>query len=1214
MQVIAGADFSRRRRGPFLSPVELMVLATMVAGLLLLLFPGRNYEDPKHLDRPDHLAIAYLNMLLRAHPEDARARLLLAQHQMGIGQLEDARQSLAPLLGRPDEIGSKAEVISLKLERARYVAMEEDDPERAALETSLRKVALKLIPRTNRPEDLADLADFVLGQNMPAQAAAAYRRLAEIDRPKRISWLEKGARWTEAGGQPGTAARIYLQAALEANDVGKDPKTGARLGREALRALRAANEGRSGLATARPLVDRFPLHLPLLDEAVTMAVAAGDLSTARTWGEQRVAAAGGSDQALRDQIDILTKAGDPEGALRVAKQLHARMPGNSALRKQMAQLARWSGKPEESLDHWVWLANRGSEEARVKALELARALSDTDREVEMLELRMKRARRMAAPTVPDFENLRRRLGNNRSPRVEPPSVPAMQRRRPRQPTGSIRTLRRRCQKTASPSPTQQPASSASSRAAAPTATSITPPSTPGTQTPSSRSKAAAPRKGDDFELAELIALADALETKGLPERAIANMDSFRFNFAEKPEYWVRLARLYEQINQLERALACHEQLARLKAMTLDDAIRQAQLLWRLQRPDASLTRLIALRGQARDTDRNYWTMLGDLSWRLENDLMAAEAYAVLWKNEKNSDVGDRLWRALESAGRRDEAVRVAAEAFDKLGQPGFLVSAVDLALKRGDRDTARSLFAKVEGKESAFGKESQFWFQRAMLAVHDDRPADAERDFRRVLTVDARNEDAHVEWLTLAVHVQDRSMARRALDHWGEEAEDDEGNWYLLADAYQLLGETTQYNRFRKLARAAKARERAASGRPMTPEEEVEEAIERKDRVAIESRLRAHGNALSLPMRVAGLRELGRDDDAWALLESAGLTEDRRLMSSENAAELIADVRDLRENYLSGAWAWGGANQFGPLEVRGAGARIEIRKRALTFGLEGVMTDLRTKPLMEALLARGSQEKRVELIARLREPFGETSLRAGGQFLPEGYRPTFTLEQLFGTGLSGSSELRLRGAFNEVPAHSPLLRVGALRDGGSADLLLAFKSRLELGAHVSGGRFVTRGRLPLTTEVATKGEVAYRLPLGSAYVRPRADAFRSWAKPLADIPVDLMPLLKGMSIDPDDVLVLEYDSVGAGLTIASAEASVGEGRGPHVTFRYHLDGWAGYLMPAYRPSYAAEVGIGLVFARHQELSVEGYFFSDVGSASGERYAGASLNYTLRWFR
>ena len=94
MQVIAGADFSRRRRGPFLSSVEILVLAGMVAVLLWFLFPGRNYDNPYLLARPDHLSIAYLNMLLRAHPEDAQARLLLAQQQMALGELEEARRSL----------------------------------------------------------------------------------------------------------------------------------------------------------------------------------------------------------------------------------------------------------------------------------------------------------------------------------------------------------------------------------------------------------------------------------------------------------------------------------------------------------------------------------------------------------------------------------------------------------------------------------------------------------------------------------------------------------------------------------------------------------------------------------------------------------------------------------------------------------------------------------------------------------------------------------------------------------------------------------------------------------------------------------------------------------------------------------------------------------------------------------------------------------------
>ena len=120
-------------------------------------------------------------------------------------------------------------------------------------------------------------------------------------------------------------------------------------------------------------------------------------------------------------------------------------------------------------------------------------------------------------------------------------------------------------------------------------TPVPPAPAPGASPPASPAPAPAPAprerapraSASDQPLIELVALADALEAKGLPERAIMAIDSLRFNFAEKPEYWSRLARLYENTGQLERALACHEQLSRLKAMTLDDSVRQAQLLWRL---------------------------------------------------------------------------------------------------------------------------------------------------------------------------------------------------------------------------------------------------------------------------------------------------------------------------------------------------------------------------------------------------------------------------------------------------------------------------------------------------------------------------------------------------------------------------------------------------------------------------------------------------------
>ena len=39
------------------------------------------------------------------------------------------------------------------------------------------------------------------------------------------------------------------------------------------------------------------------------------------------------------------------------------------------------------------------------------------------------------------------------------------------------------------------------------------------------------------------------------------------------------------------------------------------------------------------------------------------------------------------------------------------------------------------------------------------------------LTAFEASEEAHLQWLTLAVHVQDRGMAARALEHWGKPAE-----------------------------------------------------------------------------------------------------------------------------------------------------------------------------------------------------------------------------------------------------------------------------------------------------------------------------------------------------------------------------------------------------------------------------------------------------------
>ena len=518
----------------------------------------------------------------------------------------------------------------------------------------------------------------------------------------------------------------------------------------------------------------------------------------------------------------------------------------------------------------------------------------------------------------------------------------------------------------------------------------------------------------------------------------------------------------------------------------------------------------------------------------------------------------------------------------------------------------------MKGKEDKFAMESHFWFQRAQLHAHENKTADAERDYQRVVRIDPRSEEAHNEWLTLAVHVQDRGMARRALESWGPLVEKNEEAWPLLADAYTLTGDASQGGPVQ--VAAARWRGRASEPPAAAPSPPTSS-----------SRRRSSGatcwrwSSVSIPTAARSRCPCGwRRCASWAgtgtpggCSVAAGLTDDKRSIVSEDAAALLSDVRDLREQHLSGAWFWGSLDQLGPLEVRDVGARFELRARALLFGVELGASELFALPATK-LLPRGRREQRARATVKLRERIGETSLRAGAAFLPEGFRPFFEAEQLVRLR-DGRFELRTVASFNEVPTHSPLLRTAGVRDGLDADLSLGLGRYFEVMAGSTWARFSTRSRNFLTTEIAGRGELAFRFPLGSAFVRPRVDGFANSVPPVMDIPADLSPFLTQRE-DPEDLLTLEYSTVGLGLSLGSTHGDVGEARGPHVSLRYHLDGWAGYLWPAKKPSYALTAGLGLVFAQHQELALSGFYYTDRRSAAGERWAGATLNYTLRWFR
>ena len=280
------------------------------------------------------------------------------------------------------------------------------EPGRDELAAQVRQAAYKLIPRTDRPEDLADLADFVLAQGDPAMAAKAYLRLANLDRKQQHRLAGEGA---PAGprprASPGAAARLYAQArACPAATTA----VGLRLARQALRALRAANEGQAGHGAGQAARRAVPRTIwTCWSRPSTWRWRPAICSRPGAGPSSGCQLAGGSEQALREQMDILTKAGDPEGALRVAKQLLAQVA-----RRLRAAPAGGPAGPLVGAGRGVAgaLGLAGPPGLGGRPAEGAGAGPGAGRHRPRgrdVELRMKQARRMAAPTVPEFEALRK---------------------------------------------------------------------------------------------------------------------------------------------------------------------------------------------------------------------------------------------------------------------------------------------------------------------------------------------------------------------------------------------------------------------------------------------------------------------------------------------------------------------------------------------------------------------------------------------------------------------------------------------------------------------------------------------------------------------------------------------------------------------------------------------------------------------------------------
>jgi tetratricopeptide (TPR) repeat protein len=676
-------------------------------------------------------------------------------------------------------------------------------------------------------------------------------------------------------------------------------------------------------------------------------------------------------------------------------------------------------------------------------------------------------------------------------------------------------------------------------------------------------------RGRGLKLPELLNLVDALESEGNPEGARAALRRFETLFGNEPEYWKERASIDEHLGDLDGALASLRQVQTRFASFVEvgQEGQEAELLWSMDRPDEALASARLQAQTAAPSAVQFWRLFGDLAWSMEADADANTAYQHVWAaGAGNAEVAERLATLLAANGHTDQLANVAAEAFQKYNASSVLVTGIDAAIEAERWDAARTLASIAAPRRAELQEDPSYLSAVGRLALHDGQPNEA------------------VDALTKAVELspRDGSLAedlRAARIDAGLDPDPD-----AVADAHDRA--------------AAAASERLAA------------AIERHDRRTVRAILATDSGLLSLSDRVDAERELGRDDRAWDLLVRAPT----HTGDADEDASLAVLRHDLVQDRMSGAAVSGRYEDLSGLGMVDQEGRVDVKWRQ--FSIDAVAEhdrlDSDASPLIGTI---HSDEGKAGLGIAFQGPISAAHLGAGAYGFSSGFVP-------YAVGDARLEPLRdlsldLQGFYHQRPIDTPALRAAALKDSAELEVAWRLAERYLVAAAGGATHYTDRSGAYLASGAVGRMELSALLRKAAPLIRARADGFVEANRLATTMPVGIAAVVQpGTSVD--EVLPETYGTAGVGLTLLGLtdnEEDMGSARGPLSCtrcLRPFADLWAGWLMPAQRLTYSFEGGLGYLFARHQEIAATGFYRSDQGGLIGQRYAGLSLLYALRW--
>jgi Tfp pilus assembly protein PilF len=301
-------------------------------------------------------------------------------------------------------------------------------------------------------------------------------------------------------------------------------------------------------------------------------------------------------------------------------------------------------------------------------------------------------------------------------------------------------------------------------------------------------------------------LADLYERLGRPRDGIA---WFAARYAATGQVLALelAADLADRAGERDRAVELNQQLIAKAGPNEDRLIRTATLLVLAGRFRAAHDLLNGFRAKIRPEAADYWDLLGDLAWRLQEDESAIFAYRALsGRKEAESGEFDRLVTLLREQ-HPAEAARVAEFGFGRFRTPGLLLSALEIHWDHMDLPAMKRIYAGLAAEdERAFDAIPYFYSLRSQYRQSGGDLKGARADLERAIAIAPGSAELKAALAWLLIDAKDNAALRRYLEDiarkGGDAPADSSELRSLQAAGWMTLGEPRRALPFHaKLAR-----------------------------------------------------------------------------------------------------------------------------------------------------------------------------------------------------------------------------------------------------------------------------------------------------------------------------------------------------------------------------------------------------------------------------